>query len=215
MRDLAEELVARLLLLDRVGLGVGGADDGNAARLELDRLARRGGGREFPLNLDAATGGDVLDLGLVVRQRGLRDHLKAPEARPVVHLDEGEAPLRIAAGADPSLDEVRGAEGGGLEDFGDACAGHVGAWPCGSLRVGDAGRGASAGGAPWARGEGQALRGAFRALRLAGTSGFAAGSSRCAATHASTIAFMSTDGSLTTPPGKAPVVAATWPRNNP
>ena len=45
------------------------------------------------LDLDSAMRGQVQDLGLIVRQRGLGDHLDRVEARPIVDLKEREPGL--------------------------------------------------------------------------------------------------------------------------
>ncbi len=54
--------------------------------------------------------GQVQDLGLIVRQRRLRDDLDRLEARAVVDLEEREPRLGVAPGAEPALDHDRCAD---------------------------------------------------------------------------------------------------------
>ena len=74
-----------------------------------------------PVGRDRAAGGQLQDLVLVVGQRGRGHDLERVEARAVVDVEEGEAGLRVAAGADPALDRDAAAMGGlAREHVGDA-----------------------------------------------------------------------------------------------
>ena len=58
-----------------------------------------------PVTRDAAAGRKALDLRLVVRQAAFGDHLDVAEAGAVVDFQEAEAGLRVAAGADPAVED--------------------------------------------------------------------------------------------------------------
>ena len=55
-----------------------------------------------PVADDGASGGQLLDLAFVVRQRAGRDDLERIEARAVVQVNEREPGLRVAARANPA-----------------------------------------------------------------------------------------------------------------
>ena len=56
------------------------------------------------LDVHRATGADLEHLALVVGQGVGSHHLQGVEAGAIVHIDEGEARLGVAAGADPAFD---------------------------------------------------------------------------------------------------------------
>ena len=92
------------LLLQRVGLGVGPAVDGDARRpAPRSAWPLAGDALTSPIDGDAAAGGELLDFGLVVGQLAVGDDLHVAVAGAVVELEKAEAALGIAAGADPAL----------------------------------------------------------------------------------------------------------------
>src|SRR5690606_405135 len=103
--DLAQELERVRLGLDRVGLGVlDPADDLDGFGLDLERLALALGGGEGRSEEHRAARGQALHLGLVVGQRGRGHDLDRGEAGTVADVDEAQAGLGVAAGADPAAD---------------------------------------------------------------------------------------------------------------
>ena len=101
--DAAQELEGVALFLQFVRLGVGGAVDGDGVGGHLGRLPL--GRRRLDLagDGDATAGGQVLDLRLVIGQRGGGDDLDVALRRAVIQLEEAEAALGVAPGADPAL----------------------------------------------------------------------------------------------------------------
>ena len=92
--------------LDRVGVGiVDPADDVDRARLHFERLAFGGRRHDGAGRLDRAPGSEVQNLLFVVRQVLRRDHLHRMERGAVREMDEGEAALRVAPGANPALQQ--------------------------------------------------------------------------------------------------------------
>ena len=67
-----------------------------------------------PRDGHAAAGRELLDLRFVVRQLRVGDDLDVGQARAVVELEEAEAALGVAAGADPAADGRLFADRGGL-----------------------------------------------------------------------------------------------------
>ena len=61
-----------LLLLQRIGFGIGRAEDGQLFGEDFGGLAFAAGGLHFAFDGDAAAGGEVLDFGFVVGQRSRR-----------------------------------------------------------------------------------------------------------------------------------------------
>ena len=98
------------LLLQRIRRRVGPAVDGDFLGQHLGRLPLGRRGADHALDGDAATGGELEDLALVVRQRGLGDDLDVAEARAVVEFEEAEAALGIAARAHPALQHAFAAD---------------------------------------------------------------------------------------------------------
>ena len=162
--------------------------------------------------LDRAAGGELEDLVGVVRQRVGRDHLDGIEARAVGEVDERDAGLGIAPGADPAL-EGDGGVGGSLagEDGADvecgfghesrlaerprscpAAAAGVGA----KFAAGSAGKVAGKGGkSPAWRGKMTGRAGKQRGNRLFGT--------RCMGSTAAAVAWRVWPGVLS--PDRIPV----------
>ena len=117
--DGAEELKGMLLLLQRIGFGIGPAVYGDAAGLDFGGLALAGRRLQQPADADAATGGEPLDFRFVVGQGGLGHHLDVAETRAVVEFDKAEAGLRVAAGAHPALQKGLAADHLGLPRLSD------------------------------------------------------------------------------------------------
>ena len=127
--------------LGRDGIGVRivhPADHDHRVRDKLHGLplALRGGNRARDPH--GAAGGQVQDLVLVVAERGRGHDLQRVEAGPVVHLQEREAGLRIAARPNPALDGGRRADDRpAREDIDDAvCLRHVALLPASRSTLG-------------------------------------------------------------------------------
>ncbi len=103
MRDFAQELHRVLLGLDRVGLRiVDEAGYRHLMGLNLETLALALRGHQGAGDDHARAGGEVLHLVFVIRDL-VGDHgLDRVEAGAIAHIDEGQARLRIAPGADPA-----------------------------------------------------------------------------------------------------------------
>ena len=105
VRDLAQELQRMRLGLDRVGFRVfHPADDFDAVGLDLEALALALRRHQRAAGDHGATGGQVGDLIGVVGQGVRRHHLDRIEAAAIRHIDEAEASLGIATGANPTPD---------------------------------------------------------------------------------------------------------------
>ena len=81
------------------------------ARVHLGRLPLGRRRLHLALDDDAGPGVQVLDLALVVGQFARGDDLHVALARAVVELDEAEAALGVAAGADPAAEADLAADG--------------------------------------------------------------------------------------------------------
>ena len=92
-------------LLQGIGGHVGRAVDGDGRGVDFGRLALAGRRLYQARDRNAATGRKVFDFRLVVRQAALGDHLHVAEAGAVVDFQETEAGLRVAAGADPAVED--------------------------------------------------------------------------------------------------------------
>ena len=106
-------------LLQGIRGRVGHAVDGDGRGLDLGRLALARRRLHQAGDADAATGREPLDFRFVVRQAGFGEHLDVAEAGAVVDFQEAEAGLRVAAGADPALQDHFAANG-----FGQTCGGN-------------------------------------------------------------------------------------------
>jgi len=99
--------IERAVEVAPVRVGIAPAVDDDLGRLDFGRLPFRGGYQHFAVDGDGAADVELLDLGFVVGQIAVCDDLDVAEARAVVELDEAEAPLGIAACADPAFDRER------------------------------------------------------------------------------------------------------------
>ena len=103
MGNRPQELERVLLLLQGVRFGVGIAVDDHRGGLHLGGLPLGRRGFDHAFHRNARTGAELFDFAIVVRQRGFRQDLDIALARTVVHFQEAETGLRIAPGADPTL----------------------------------------------------------------------------------------------------------------
>ena len=120
VRNLAEKLQRVAFFLERVGR-IGEADDRHRLGDHFPLLALALRGHELAADLDRRAGVRVENFRRVVGELGVGDDLDALEAGAVVELDEGEG-LRVAAGADPALEENGVVGAGGVEGVFDESA---------------------------------------------------------------------------------------------
>ena len=105
VRHFAQVLERGLLRLNRIGVRVvDPADDLDRLGLQLDRLPLALARRQRTGRDDRAARRQLLDLALVVGQRGRRDDLDRVEAGAVVDVDERQPGLRVAPRANPAAD---------------------------------------------------------------------------------------------------------------
>ena len=105
VRNLAQVFERVLLRRDRVGVGVvDEAVDLDRLGLDLNRLTLALACDDGAGHFDRTTRGQLQHFRLVVRDRVWHDRLHGVEAGAVGDRDEGDARLRVAAGADPALD---------------------------------------------------------------------------------------------------------------
>ena len=124
MSDGAQELERRALLLNGIRFGIGPAVDRDLRRLHFGGLTFRGRLPHRPLDGDAAAGVELFHIGFVVGQSGLGDDLDIAHAGAVIEFEEAEAPLGIAAGANPTLQKHVFANGIRQTGLGHGCPLH-------------------------------------------------------------------------------------------
>ena len=93
-----------LLLLQRIRFGIGPAVDDDFGASTSVACPLPPEAFTSPSNRDAAAGGEVLHFGFVVGERAVGDDLQVGQRGAVVELEEAEAALGIAAGANPTPD---------------------------------------------------------------------------------------------------------------
>ena len=116
--DGAEELVGVALLLERVFLGVGVAEEFDGGGVNLRGLPLRGRRLHFAVDAHARAGAEVFHDRFVVGKFARRDDLHVPLARAVVQFDEAESALGIAARANPTAQANELADALGLASLG-------------------------------------------------------------------------------------------------
>ncbi len=103
MGDGPQELEGMSFFLHGIGFRVGPAVNGDGFGQHFRDLTLGGGLADLAVDSDAAAGGQLLDLAIVIGQRAVRHHLQVALAGAVIDLQETEASLGIAARADPAL----------------------------------------------------------------------------------------------------------------
>ena len=111
MRPLAKLFERVPFFLQRVGFAVGHSHDGDFARVHFGRLTRRGRRFDLTLDDDAAADGQFLDFVGVIIQLVRSNDLQISQRRTVVQLDEAEPAFAVTAGAYPTADLDRFADG--------------------------------------------------------------------------------------------------------
>src|SRR5271167_4786537 len=107
------------LLLERKGLRVGGAVNGDLAGVHFGSLPLGRRRLDFALNAEAGPGGEVLDGAVVVVELAVGDDLRVAETGAVVDFEEAEAAFGVTARAQPALQQNALADGVGPAGGGD------------------------------------------------------------------------------------------------
>lgn len=120
MRPLAKFFERMAFFLQRVGLGIGQTVNDQRSGNDLGRLAFPLRGFDVTVDRDAAAGGKVFDIRVVIVELRITDNLDIRQAAAIVEFEEAEARFRVTPSADPALQPHLASDSGLLACLGDA-----------------------------------------------------------------------------------------------